>query len=90
VDATHDESLRPESVQRLVTLLAAHAPYDGVFELRLPGVWVVRRSRPDREMVRGTVPPAFCVVAQGGYEDIRDRCPRVKTRSLESVRNDRG
>jgi AraC-like DNA-binding protein len=49
----------------LATLLAAHAPYDGVFELRLPGLCVVRRSRPDREMVRATVPPAFCVVAQG-------------------------
>jgi hypothetical protein len=49
----------------LATLLAAHSPYDGAFELRLPGLWVVRRSRPDREMVRGTVPPAFCVVAHG-------------------------
>ena len=65
VDATHEESPRPESVQRLATLLAAHAPYDGAFELRVPGLWVVRRSRPDREMVRGTVPPALCIVAQG-------------------------
>lgn len=65
VDAAHEESRRPESVQRLATLLAAHSPYDGAFELRRPGLWVVRRSRPDREMVRGTVPPAFCVVAQG-------------------------
>jgi AraC-like DNA-binding protein len=46
-------------------LLAAHAPYDGVFELRVPGLYVVRRSRPTRELERATVMPAVCIVAQG-------------------------
>jgi len=64
-EAGHDEAPRPESVQRLATLIAAHAPYDGVFEQRLPGLAVVRRSRPGRQMVRATVMPTFCVVAQG-------------------------
>ena len=53
------------SLERLATLLAAHAPYDGVFELRLPGTYAVRRSRVTREMIRTTVCPALCVVAQG-------------------------
>lgn len=52
-------------MDRLVRLLAAHAPYDGVFHLRVPGLVVVRRSRPAREMERATVMPTFCVVAQG-------------------------
>ena len=61
----HDEAPRSQSVERLARLLAAHAPYDGLFPLRVPGVYVVRRSRPAREMERATVPPTFCVVAQG-------------------------
>jgi AraC-like DNA-binding protein len=46
-------------------LLAAHAPYDGSFELRVPGVHAIRRSEATRAMVRATVTPALCVVAQG-------------------------
>jgi AraC-like DNA-binding protein len=49
----------------LATLLAAHAPYDGVFDLRVPGLHVVRRSRPTRALERATVPPTLCIVAQG-------------------------
>ena len=59
-DAPHAESLG-----RLAKLLEAHAPYDGAFTLRLPGLHVVRRSRPYPEMVRATVTPALCIVAQG-------------------------
>ena len=47
-----DEAPRAQSVERLVRLLAAHAPYDGVFDLRVPGLFAVRRSRPAREMER--------------------------------------
>jgi AraC-like DNA-binding protein len=49
----------------LATLLAAHAPYDGGFELRVPGLYVVRRSSPTRGLERATVLPALCIVAQG-------------------------
>ena len=61
----HEEGPLAQSLGRLAILLAAHAPYDGVFALRVPGLRVVRRSRPTREMERATVPPALCIVAQG-------------------------
>jgi AraC-like DNA-binding protein len=60
-----DEGPHAQSLGRLARLLAAHAPYDGAFDLRLPGLHVVRRSKPYREMVRATVTPALCIVAQG-------------------------
>ena len=59
------EAANPESLGRLATLLAAHAPYDGRFALRVPGLYVVRRSRPTRGLERATVLPALCIVAQG-------------------------
>jgi AraC-like DNA-binding protein len=59
------EGANTQSLGRLANLLAAHAPYDGRFELRVPGVYVVRRSRPTRGLERATVLPALCIVAQG-------------------------
>ena len=59
------EEPRPESLARLAELLAAHTPYDGSFPLRVPGVYAIRRSTVSRDMVRATVSPALCVVAQG-------------------------
>jgi AraC-like DNA-binding protein len=61
----NDDGPHAQSLSRLAKLLAAHAPYDGAFELRVPGAYVVRRSRATRELVRSTVRPALCVVAQG-------------------------
>jgi AraC-like DNA-binding protein len=63
--AARDDRPQAESLGRLARLLAAHAPYDGAFALRVPGLHVVRRSKPYREMVRATVTPALCIVAQG-------------------------
>jgi AraC-like DNA-binding protein len=63
--AAHGEEPRAESLGRLAGLLSAHAPHDGTFPLRVPGLLVVRRSKPYREMVRATVTPALCIVAQG-------------------------
>jgi AraC-like DNA-binding protein len=63
--AAPEEGPQAESLRRLARLLAAHAPYDGAFTLRVPGLHVVRRSKPYREMVRATVTPALCIVAQG-------------------------
>jgi len=64
-EAAPDAGPHAESLRRLARLLAAHAPYDGAFTLRVPGLHVVRRSRPYPEMVRATVTPALCIVAQG-------------------------
>ena len=63
--SAHEEGAHEQSLGRLATLLAAHAPYDGRFELRVPGLSVVRRSRPTRGLERATVLPALCIVAQG-------------------------
>ena len=63
--AAPEEGPHAESLGRLAALLAAHAPYDGAFELRVPGLYAVRRSRPTREPERATVFPALCIVAQG-------------------------
>jgi AraC-like DNA-binding protein len=60
-----DEEPDPQSLARLAELIAAHAPYDGSFPLRVPGVHAIRRSTPTRDMVRATVTPALCIVAQG-------------------------
>ena len=52
-------------VRRLARLIIAHAPYDGRFELRVPGVYAIRRSRPDPTLVHTVQRPALCIVAQG-------------------------
>jgi AraC-like DNA-binding protein len=63
-EQAHEEP-RAQSSARLAELLAAHAPYDGSFQLRVPGVHAIRRSAVSRDMVRATVSPALCIVAQG-------------------------
>lgn len=50
---------------RLAELLRAHAPYDGSFELRVPGVHVTRTSHIHKELAHGVLHPSLCVVAQG-------------------------
>jgi AraC-like DNA-binding protein len=52
-------------VARLAGLIKAYAPHDGSFELRIPGVHAIRRSRTYTELVHGVQQPALCVVAQG-------------------------
>jgi len=58
------ESLRPD-LAKLTDLLKAHAPYDGSFELRLPGVHITRTSRVHKELVHGVLRSSLCLVAQG-------------------------
>ncbi|WP_243287327.1 AraC family transcriptional regulator [Geothrix terrae] len=58
------EPLRPD-LARLADLLLAHAPYDGTFELRLPGVHVSRASRAHAAFHHAVQRPALCLVAQG-------------------------
>ena len=46
-------------------LISAHAPYDGSFELRVPGVYAIRRSHTNTDLVHAMQRPALCIVAQG-------------------------
>jgi AraC-like DNA-binding protein len=53
------------ALRRLANLLARHAPHDGVFPLRLPGVYALRRARLTSQPVHVTLGPSLCIVAQG-------------------------
>jgi AraC-like DNA-binding protein len=55
----------PLALRRLANLLTVYARHDGVFQLRLPGTYALRRSRMTSEAVHATQGPALCVVAQG-------------------------
>jgi hypothetical protein len=48
-----------------VMTLTHYARHHGVFPLRLPGTYALRRSRMTSEAVYATQGPALCVVAQG-------------------------
>src|SRR4030042_327142 len=52
-------------VVRLASLISAYAPHDGCFELRIPGVYAIRRSRTNTELEHAMAQPALCIVAQG-------------------------
>jgi len=52
-------------VVRLASLLRAHTPHDGSFDLRIPGVHASRASRTNTELVHATARPTLCIVAQG-------------------------
>ena len=63
--SAQDDGPHGQCLARLARLLKHHAPYDGAFALPLPGLHAVRLSKATREMVRATVTPALCIVAQG-------------------------
>jgi AraC-like DNA-binding protein len=50
---------------QLKEMLQAHTPYDGTFELRLPGVFVSRVSRASKTFGHVLMCPAICLIAQG-------------------------
>ncbi len=60
--------LNEEDMARLAGLLKAFAPHDGTFDLRIPGVHVIRRSTAYTELVHGVLQPSLCIVAQGAKE----------------------
>lgn len=60
-----DTQAPAQDLARLAGLIRAHAPYDGHFKLRLPGLEVVRASRVSQELVHGVAQPGICIVAQG-------------------------
>lgn len=61
---TTNDSMRPD-VSALAKLISAHAPYDGIFELRVPGVHVIKVSRPSTQPTHAILHPSVCIVAQG-------------------------
>lgn len=50
---------------KLARLIAAYAPHDGSFELRVPGVHAARVSRVNHECVHALRLPSLCIIAQG-------------------------
>lgn len=53
------------ALRRMSSLIARYAPQDGVFPLRLPGTYALRRGRITAEPVHATLGPSLCIVAQG-------------------------
>jgi AraC-like DNA-binding protein len=53
------------ALKKLAQLIAGLAPRDGVFPLRLRGVYALRRARVSSEPVYTTMEPSLCLVAQG-------------------------
>lgn len=62
--ASDPEVLRRE-LAKLSSLILAHAPYDGIFDLRLSGVQVIRASHTNKELLHGIHRATLCLVAQG-------------------------
>ena len=54
----------PDTAQ-LARLLAAYAPHDGSFDMRIPGLMVSRLSRVNNECVHALRVSSLCIVAQG-------------------------
>jgi AraC-like DNA-binding protein len=52
-------------VAKLARLVAAYAPHDGSFELRIPGLHASRYSRVNSECVHALGLPSLCIAAQG-------------------------
>ena len=49
----------------LARLIAAYAPHDGAFEMRVPGLHAARFSRTNEECVHALSLPSLCIIAQG-------------------------
>jgi AraC-like DNA-binding protein len=52
-------------MDKLARLLAAYAPHDGSFELRIPGLHASRLSRANTECFHSLRLPCLCIIAQG-------------------------
>ncbi len=60
----HIPNTRPD-VAELARLIAVHAPYDGIFPLRVPGVDALRRSTVAANATYAVQQASVCIVAQG-------------------------
>jgi len=59
-----DAPSKPD-LAKLGRLIAAYAPHDGSFELRVPGAHAIRLSRVNKECVHNVRLPSLCIAAQG-------------------------
>ena len=60
-----ESALSEPDTTKLARLLAAYAPHDGSFELRIPGLHASRMSRVNGECFHTLRLPSLCFVAQG-------------------------
>lgn len=56
---------RQPDLAKLGRLIAAYAPHDGSFALRVPGAHAIRLSRVNKECVHNVRLPSLCIAAQG-------------------------
>jgi AraC-like DNA-binding protein len=63
--ATEERDRSNADVAALARRIALHAPYDGAFELRVPGVYAIRVSQIHAERTHALQRAAVCIVAQG-------------------------
>ena len=61
------------AVAVLAGLLKAYTPHDGSFELGVPGLHAIRRSRTTAELIHGVQQSALCIVAQGAKSVVLGR-----------------
>ena len=52
-------------ITTLARMIAALAPFEGTFELRVPGVRVARVSQTNQEPIHYVQRSTLCIVAQG-------------------------
>ena len=58
------DPIKPDTA-KLARLIAAYAPHDGSFDLRIPGLHASRFSRINKECVHALSVSSLCIVAQG-------------------------
>jgi AraC-like DNA-binding protein len=65
LDGVNVEAPGALALRNLANRIARYAPHDGVFPLRLPGVYALRVARVTSEPVHATLGPSLCIIAQG-------------------------
>jgi AraC-like DNA-binding protein len=63
--ATHEPVLSEPNTANLARLIAAYAPHDGSFELRVPGLHASRMACLNSECFHTLRLPSLCIAAQG-------------------------
>ncbi len=63
--ARNDAGASEPDAAQLARLIAAYAPHDGSFEMRVPGLHASRFSRINGECVHALRLPSLCIIAQG-------------------------